>query len=101
MDKRLELFQSKIRIKDIAERANVSIGTVDRVLHNRGEVSKETKALIHKIIEDLEYKPNVIASALAMKKTFRIGLLLPLPTEKDSYWKLHLNGIENAVNEIS
>ncbi len=29
----------KVRIKDIAEIANVSIGTVDRVIHNRGEVS--------------------------------------------------------------
>ena len=32
----------KVRIKDIAEIANVSIGTVDRVIHNRGEVSEET-----------------------------------------------------------
>ncbi|MFA5588430.1 MAG: helix-turn-helix domain-containing protein, partial [Mariniphaga sp.] len=36
----------QIRIKDIAEKANVSIGTVDRVLHNRGEVAESTKKKI-------------------------------------------------------
>ena len=36
----------KIRIKDIAEIANVSIGTVDRVIHNRGEVSLATRERI-------------------------------------------------------
>ncbi len=101
MDKPLELFQSKVRIKDIAERANVSVGTVDRVLHNRGEVAQETRDLINKIIEELEYKPNIIASVLAMKKPFRIGVLIPLPTDQDSYWKLHMNGIEAAVKELS
>ncbi len=101
MDKPLELFQSKVRIKDIAERANVSVGTVDRVLHNRGEVAQETRDLINKIIEELEYKPNIIASVLAMKKPFRIGVLIPLPTEQDSYWKLHMNGIEAAVRELT
>ena len=38
----------QIRIKDIAEKAKVSIGTVDRVLHNRGEVADSTKKKILK-----------------------------------------------------
>jgi LacI family transcriptional regulator len=101
VDKPLNIIQTKVRIKDIAERANVSVGTVDRVLHNRGEVAQETRDLINRIIEELEYKPNIIASTLAMKKPFRIGVLMPLPVEQDSYWKLHLNGIEAAVKEIS
>ncbi len=101
MDKPIEIFQTKIRIKDIAERANVSVGTVDRVLHNRGEVAQETRDLIKKIIAELEYKPNIIASVLAMKKPFRIAVLMPLPTDQDSYWKLHLTGIELAVKELS
>ena len=101
MDKPLELIQTKVRIKDIAERANVSVGTVDRVLHNRGEVAQETRDLIKKIIEELEYKPNIIASVLAMKKPFRIAVLMPLPSEQDSYWKLHLKGMELAIKELS
>ena len=42
------MTKAKIRIKDIAEQAGVSVGTVDRVLHNRGEVAEETK---NKILE--------------------------------------------------
>jgi LacI family transcriptional regulator len=60
VDKPLNMIQTKVRIKDIAERANVSVGTVDRVLHNRGEVAQETRDLINKIIEELEYKPNIM-----------------------------------------
>lgn len=101
MDKPFEFFKSKVRIKDIAERAKVSVGTVDRVLHNRGEVAQETRDLINKIIEELEYKPNIIASVLAMKKPFQIGVLIPLPTDQNSYWKLHMYGIEAAVKELN
>ncbi len=35
--------KNAVRIKDIAAKANVSIGTVDRVLHNRGRVSEEVR----------------------------------------------------------
>jgi len=42
MTNTIGLPQNRIRIKDIAEMSGVSIGTVDRVLHNRGEVNRET-----------------------------------------------------------
>lgn len=88
----------KIRIKDIAKQANVSVGTVDRVLHNRGEVSPETRALVNKIISDFSYEPNPIASALASKKPFQIALLLPSPK---GYWGLYKNGLEAVKKEIA
>lgn len=43
-----------IRIKDIAIKAGVSTGTVDRVIHDRGRVSDEVKAKVLKIIEELK-----------------------------------------------
>jgi LacI family transcriptional regulator len=54
----------KIRIKDIAEKASVSIGTVDRVLHNRGEVAEETRQQVLNIIAKLGYTPNLLAKSL-------------------------------------
>ncbi len=43
-------------IKELAKLADVSIGTVDRVLHNRKGVSPETKKRVLKIIEESGYK---------------------------------------------
>ena len=57
-----------IRIKDIAERAGCSIGTVDRVIHNRGKVSAPVKKRVLEIIKELDYKPNVNARVLARQK---------------------------------
>lgn len=55
-------------IKDIAREAEVSIGTVDRVLHNRGRVSEETRAKIEEVMKRLHYKPNHVAQGLAVNK---------------------------------
>ena len=58
-------------IKMIAEHAGVSIGTVDRVLHNRPYVKAEVKERILQVMEELDYHPNRMASALAMSSTPR------------------------------
>lgn len=58
-------------IKMIAEKAGVSIGTVDRVLHNRPYVKAEVRERILRVMEELEYRPNLMASALAMSGTSR------------------------------
>ncbi|WP_242921253.1 LacI family DNA-binding transcriptional regulator [Pontibacter liquoris] len=88
-----------IRIKDIAAKANVSTGTVDRVLHNRGRVSEEVRERILKIAEELNYKPNVLARALVSKKIYDIAALIPDPAA-DSYWQAPKAGIGKAVEEL-
>ena len=67
----------KIRIKDIAERAGVSVGTVDRVLHNRPNVSKPAREKVEAALKDMNYQPNVYASALAYNKSYVFYMLLP------------------------
>ena len=52
-------------IKIIAERAGVSIGTVDRVLHDRPYVKEEVRRRVLEVMEELDYQPNRMASALA------------------------------------
>ena len=76
-----------VRIKDIAKEAKVSEGTVDRVLHNRGGVSKTTEARIKKIISDKKFSINPVASALAMKNKYTITVLMPEFSEEDAFWK--------------
>jgi LacI family transcriptional regulator len=92
---------SKIRIKDIAELAGVSPGTVDRVLHDRGEVSARTREKILGIINDMDYHPDILASNLANKREFRIAALIPQEKYNNPFWKYPLKGIEEGLNETS
>lgn len=65
-------------IKEIAQKAGVSIGTVDRVLHNRGMVNAQTKERVIAVMKELDYRPNQIAQGLAvMKRKLKIGFFLP------------------------
>ncbi|MGQ1784132.1 MULTISPECIES: LacI family DNA-binding transcriptional regulator [unclassified Saccharicrinis] len=89
-----------IRIKDIAEKAGVSIGTVDRVLHNRGEVKAATKEKVLAIAEKLNYKPNVAARALKSPTTYKIAVLIPICQGDNQFWKMHPLGIENGKEAI-
>jgi LacI family transcriptional regulator len=58
----------KVRIKDIAEKAGVSVGTVDRILHNRPNVSHSAREKVERVLKEINYQPNVYASALAYNK---------------------------------
>jgi LacI family transcriptional regulator len=90
----------KIRIKDIAEIANVSIGTVDRVIHNRGDVSESTREKIKKLLDQYNYKPDLIASSLALKRHIRLGVIMPHIVNEHVFWKLPQAGIRKALNEL-
>ncbi len=64
-------------IKEIADLAGVSRGTVDRVLNNRGAVNPQTAATIREIANKLHYTPNKAGLALAaQKKKLKIGVVM-------------------------
>ncbi len=90
-----------ITIKDIAKEANVSAGTVDRVLHNRGGVSPKTETKIKKILKQKKFKINLIASSLAMKKHHNLATLIPQYDEQNLFWKSPYSGIQKASQEVS
>jgi len=90
----------KARIKDIAKLAGVSIGTVDRVLHDRGEVSEKTRVKVQKILKETNYSPNVMAQVLKSRKRFHLVSLLPESTEDNSFWKKHSLGMIRAIEEL-
>ncbi|MNZ31367.1 Catabolite control protein A [compost metagenome] len=64
-------------IKDVANKANVSIATVSRVLNNLSGYSDKTKRKVLKTIEEMGYQPNAIARGLINKRTQTIGVLFP------------------------
>ena len=64
-------------MKEIAQLAGVSRGTVDRVLNHRGAVNDDTRKKVLEIAELLKYQPNKAGIALAaQKKKLKIGILL-------------------------
>jgi LacI family transcriptional regulator len=90
--------QVSVRIKDIAKMANVSVGTVDRVLHERGRVSEEAYKRVQEVLKSIDYKPNFIARSLGRAKQLRIIALIPNP-EFDPYWLEVQVGIQQAREE--
>lgn len=78
---------SNIRIVDIAKMAGVSVGTVDRVIHNRGRVSEENRKKVQAILEMVHYQPNLMARSLASKKQYHFVAIIPSFTQGE-YWKL-------------
>lgn len=88
-----------ITIKKIAELAGVSRGTVDRVLNNRGGVKQEVADRILQIAKEFDYTPNIVARALAEKKTNKkIGVILN--AEDNPFYIDVINGIKNEEDEI-
>ncbi len=85
-------------IKEIAEFLGISIGTVDRALHNRTGVKAETRAKILKTAEKLEYRPNVAARNLKLNRNLRIAV--HLPKHVSSFFDPLREGIEAAAREV-
>lgn len=67
----------KVTIYDVAKKANVSIATVSKVINNTGNMRDETRKKVHDVIKEMDYMPNLMASALTGKGTQTIGLLIP------------------------
>ncbi|MFV0527686.1 MAG: LacI family DNA-binding transcriptional regulator [Lachnospiraceae bacterium] len=66
-----------VTLQQIADRAGVSRGTVDRALNNRGRIRPEVAEEIKKIANEMGYRPNRAGRALAMaKRSVRIGAIL-------------------------
>ena len=86
----------RIRIKDIAKMADVSVGTVDRVIHGRSGVSEASRKRVEEILKQLDYQPNMYASALASNKKYAFSCLLP-QHEKGEYWTAVEAGIQDAL----
>ena len=66
-----------IRLKDIARDLGISTVTVSKVLRGNQDISEKTRALVLKRMQELNYKPNMLARGLASGRTFTVGLVVP------------------------
>jgi LacI family transcriptional regulator len=66
-----------VTIEMIAERAQVSRGTVDRVIHNRGRVNPETAEKVRSIMAELNYQANPLGRAFSLsQQKITIGVMV-------------------------
>ena len=84
-----------VGIKDIARALGVSIGTVDRALHDKPGINPMTRARVLSTAESLGYRPNLAARHLKSRKTLRISV--HLPREIAVFWDSLREGIHDAA----
>ncbi|MFT3897691.1 MAG: LacI family DNA-binding transcriptional regulator [Thermomonas sp.] len=78
-------------IKDVAERAGVSLKTVSRVINNETSVMQATRTRVLQAISELDYEPDRSARALRSATPFVIGLVYDNPNP------YHIIGVQNGV----
>lgn len=83
-------------IHDIARALGISIGTVDRALHNRPGISPKTRDRVLKTAEKLNYQPNAAARLLKLGRGLRIGIYLP--REISYFFDVLRDGIRAAAD---
>lgn len=82
-------------IKEIARRAKVSVATVSRALNNDPKVTEETKQIVLRIADELNYRPNILARNFAKKTSNIIGLILPDIT--DEFFSELIKGVDEVT----
>lgn len=88
-----------VTLKQIADAAGVSRGTVDRVLHGRGHVRPEVEERILRLAKDLHYQPNTLGRGLVKtSRPVRIGVVCQF--SETPFMKMVVEGVELATREL-
>lgn len=83
-------------IKDVAEKAGVSISTVSKVLKNYSNISESTRKKVLDAVKELNYVPNAIASNLSSKKKNKIALYIYINDDKQSVDEVNMKYLLGA-----
>lgn len=84
-------------LKDVAERAGVTVTTVSRMLNGRVNVSEATRARITAAMEEIGYYPNEMARSLTRKNSSFIGLIVP--SARNYFFAEFIQHIEAAAEQ--
>ena len=86
-----------VKMKDVAQRAGVSIATVSNVITGKRTVSPEVQKAVLQAIEELDYHVNMVARGLKTQRTNTIGVVLPDVTKL--FFTDVLKGVMTAAAE--
>ncbi len=82
-------------IKEIARQLNVSVSTVSRALNDHPRIGLKTKQAIQNLARELNYEPNPKAIFFKQKRSFVVGVILPLVAE--DFFSKGISGIEDVA----
>lgn len=86
---------SAVTLRDVAQLAGVSPGTVSKALNGQGQLREETRQRVQEAAEKLRFRPNQVARSLAEGRTYTVGMLT-----SDSFGRFTLplmEGIEDSL----
>ena len=84
-------------LKDVANRLNLSVSTVSRVVNGKGYVKEETRQRVLACLEACNYVPNEVARSLQARETMTIGVVVPDLCE--TYFGRIIKEIDRVVAE--
>lgn len=85
-----------LTMKDVAEKAGVSLGTVSNVINNLPSVKEENRKKVLAAMEELQFIPNMMAKQLRSSQSRVIGLILP--TIQNPYYATLAEGVSNEAD---
>lgn len=84
-------------LKDVAKETGLAVGTISRVLNNRGYISEETRKCVYDAMKKLNYQPNEVARSLSKQTTNTIGVIVP--HIRHPYFAELISHIESVANQ--
>jgi LacI family transcriptional regulator len=91
-----------LTINEVARLAQVSKGTVSKVLNNYKGIADSTRERVMTVVREMGYEPNSSAKALAMRRTGIIGVLIPHAPERSlngAFWPSIVNAVAAGAVE--
>lgn len=72
-------MKKNVTLKDVARATGVHVSTVSRALtpNGRASLSPEVVERVRKVAEDMQYRPNLVASGLRTSRTMTVGIMIP------------------------
>lgn len=87
----------RVTIRDVALRAGFSISTVSHVINDTRFVEKQTRERILRAIQELGYRPNILARSLKGKGTKTLGVIIP--DIREGFFAEVIKSIESRANQ--
>jgi DNA-binding LacI/PurR family transcriptional regulator len=84
---------------DVSRKAGVAVSTVSRVLNGTAKISQATREAVFAAVDELNYRPNVIAQSLSKQQTNTIGLVIPRGVKNSQYLSQLIEECQNMADE--